>query len=65
MLLGNWFTSVLEEAASPEHGGYEMGSCPRAEAAAQHLVNLPTHPLIDDSDIDAIVSSLDGLQLAL
>ncbi len=61
VLLGNWFTSVLEEAASPEHGAYEAGSCPRAEAAAQHLVNLPTHALIDDSDIDAIVSSLDGL----
>ena len=58
VLLGNWFTSVLEEATSPEHGAYEPGSCPRAEAAAQHLVNLPTHPLIDDSDVDAIVSSL-------
>jgi dTDP-4-amino-4,6-dideoxygalactose transaminase len=58
VLLGNWFTSVLEEATSPEHGAYEAGSCPRAEAAAEHLVNLPTHPLIDDSDIDAIVSSL-------
>ena len=61
VLLGNWFTSVLEEAASPEHGAYETGSCPRAEAAAQHLVNLPTHALIDDSDVDAIVSSLAGL----
>ena len=64
VLLGNWFTSVLEEATSPEHGGYEAGSCPRAEAAAQHLVNLPTHPLVDDSDVAAIISSLAGLEQA-
>jgi dTDP-4-amino-4,6-dideoxygalactose transaminase len=62
VLLGNWFTSVLEEAISPEHGAYEAGSCPRAEAAAQHLVNLPTHPLIDEADIGAIVSRLAGLE---
>jgi dTDP-4-amino-4,6-dideoxygalactose transaminase len=64
VLLGNWFTSVLEEAASPEHGAYAAGSCPRAEAAAEHLVNLPTHALIDDSDIEAIVSRLAGLEPA-
>jgi hypothetical protein len=61
VLLGNWFTSVLEEAVSPAHGGYEAGSCPRAEAAAEHLVNLPTHPRIDSSDVEAILSRLEHL----
>ncbi|HYN89031.1 MAG TPA: aminotransferase class I/II-fold pyridoxal phosphate-dependent enzyme [Ardenticatenaceae bacterium] len=57
-ILGTWFTSVLEEAAAPEHGGYEPGSCPRAEAAARHLVNLPTHPRVTDQDIERISAAL-------
>lgn len=61
VLFGNWFTSVLEEATSPSVGAYEPGSCPRAESAAQHLINLPTHPRIEGSDIEAIISVLAGL----
>lgn len=55
VLLGNWFTSVLEEAESPIHGGYAAGSCPRAEAAAQHVVNLPTNPRVAAADIEAVL----------
>lgn len=57
-VLGQWFNSVLEEAASPAHGDYESGSCPRAEAAAEHLVNLPTHPRVQAGDIEAIVAAV-------
>lgn len=57
-VLGTWFTSILEEAATPAHGDYQVGSCPRAEAAAQHLVNLPTHPRVRLQDVEAITSSL-------
>jgi dTDP-4-amino-4,6-dideoxygalactose transaminase len=56
--LGTWFTSVLEEAIAPGSGGYETGTCPRAEAAAAHLVNLPTHPRITEGDVDHFVSRL-------
>ncbi|GAJ11766.1 unnamed protein product, partial [marine sediment metagenome] len=49
---------VLEESISPAHGNYEMGSCPRAEAAAEHLVNLPTHPRVKQRDVDLIVSAV-------
>ena len=58
ILVGNWFTSVLEEAISPDHGGYEKGSCPRAEAAAEHLVNLPTHPRVTSRDVRAVEAAL-------
>lgn len=58
ILLGNWFTSVLEEAISPALGGYEAGSCPRAEAAAEHLINLPTHPRVTDGDVEEVVAVL-------
>ena len=57
-VLGTWFTSVLEEAVSPDHGGYVPGSCPRAEAAARHLVNLPTHPRVEDRDAAALLAAL-------
>lgn len=56
--LGTWFTSVLEEAASPMWAEYVMGSCPCAEDAARHLVNLPTHPRVSSQDVAAIVRAL-------
>lgn len=59
--LGTWFTSVLEESVSPAHGGYEAGSCPRAEEAADHLVNLPTNGRVLREDIDRIQRVMAGL----
>src|SRR2546425_12239067 len=57
-VLGTWFTSVLEEAESPEVAGYEPGSCPRAEQAAQHLINLPTHPRVNERDGRILATAL-------
>jgi len=57
-VLGRWFTSVLEEAQTPRDGLYEPGSCPSAEAASRHLVNLPTHLRVRPDDVEAIVSVL-------
>jgi perosamine synthetase len=57
-VLGTWFTSVVEEADSPSAGGYDSGSCPNAEAAARHLVNLPTHLRVRPRDVDAITAAL-------
>lgn len=57
-VLGTWFTSVLEEAVDPRCGGYLPGSCPRAEDAARHLVNLPTHPRVSDRDAIQIAARL-------
>jgi perosamine synthetase len=58
-VIGTWFTSVLEEAASPASGDYDPGLCPQAELAAKHLVNLPTHPRVSEYDrkvlVDAVV----------
>lgn len=43
ILLGNWYHNVID----PYHTdfaaiGYVRGSCPRAESAAAHILNLPT-----------------------
>jgi aminotransferase EvaB len=54
---GLWFTSVLEEAQTPAHGGYAQGSCPVAEDAARRLVNLPTHPRVRDDDAERIAAA--------
>ncbi|HKV32273.1 MAG TPA: aminotransferase class I/II-fold pyridoxal phosphate-dependent enzyme [Candidatus Dormibacteraeota bacterium] len=59
---GTWFTSVLEEAVSPRAGDYEMGSCPNAELAATHLINLPTHPRVQSRDVRAISAAMSALE---
>ena len=41
-----------------EGGDEEAGSCPRAEAAAGHLVNLPTHRRVSSQDVEASVSAV-------
>ena len=56
--LGTWFTSVVEEVLAPEYVDYEQGSCPVAEAAARHLVNVPTHPHVQLGDVESIVAAL-------
>jgi perosamine synthetase len=53
---GTWFNSVLGEARDPSVAGYEAGSCPRAEAAARHLVNLPTHGRVSEEDAKRLVA---------
>lgn len=55
---GLWFTSVLEEAIAPIFGGYRTGDCPRAEACASHLVNLPTHPRVSLRQASVIADAL-------
>jgi dTDP-4-amino-4,6-dideoxygalactose transaminase len=54
-VLGMWFTSVLEEAVSPEYGEYVMGSCPLGELSARHLINLPTHSRVKLEDADRLL----------
>jgi dTDP-4-amino-4,6-dideoxygalactose transaminase len=54
ILLGNWYHNIVDptgvELASV---GYVQGSCPKAEKAAAHIVNLPT--LIDESQARRVV----------
>ncbi len=47
--LGDWFNAPLHPGESPQGAfGYTAGSCPHAEQAARELVNLPTHPGVDE-----------------
>ena len=42
-LLGNWYHNIIDPAGVDlEKVGYSKGSCPNAENAARHIINLPT-----------------------
>jgi dTDP-4-amino-4,6-dideoxygalactose transaminase len=64
VILGRWFTSVLEEASTPQAGGYRAGECPRAERLAQELVNLPTHQRVTAGDVDRVLELMAQIQPA-
>lgn len=43
ILLGNWYHNIVDPAGVDlGTAGYKRGSCPRAEEAAKHIINLPT-----------------------
>jgi perosamine synthetase len=43
VLLGNWYHNIIDPTGVEVSTlGYIKGSCPRAEEAAKHIVNLPT-----------------------
>lgn len=43
VLLGNWYHNVIDPTGVSFNAvGYVRGSCPRAEAAASRIINLPT-----------------------
>jgi dTDP-4-amino-4,6-dideoxygalactose transaminase len=56
--LGTWFSSIVQEGASWEAGGYTPGTCPTAERAVPHLANIPTHPRVRDDDVERIAAAL-------
>jgi dTDP-4-amino-4,6-dideoxygalactose transaminase len=45
ILLGNWYHNVID----PVPYGYIKGTCPRAEDAAAHVINLPTRISLADA----------------
>jgi len=57
-LLGTWFSSILMEAISLAHGDYTVGSCPNAELAISHLLNLPTHLYVNTRDVETIAAAV-------
>lgn len=43
ILLGNWYHHIIDpKGVNYEDVGYIRGSCPKAEYAAAHIINLPT-----------------------
>jgi perosamine synthetase len=54
--LGDWYRSVLApEGCKLESFGYEVGTCPNAEKAAEETINLPTHIQMDENKMKEVV----------
>lgn len=60
--LGDWFVSAVHPLLSPDdlkRVGYEIGSCPVAEAVAQTVVTLPIHKGITQRYVEKTINFLD------
>lgn len=56
IILGNWYHTVIDpEGVDYKKVGYEWGTCPHAEKAAEKSVNLPTYPRLDLKQADTII----------
>ena len=65
ILLGDWFLSPIHPNEDRwELAGYSPGSCPNAEYASRHVVNIPTGPGLTPREISRIIDFLrpHGLQ---
>lgn len=58
ILLGDWYTAPVAPCSLDQQAvtSYVPGSCPQAERAAEHVVNLPTHPRLKSSDIERVIN---------
>jgi perosamine synthetase len=56
------YAPVYRHSFYRERFGYELGLCPRAEAAYQEILTLPMFPTLSDADQDYIVSTVSELK---
>lgn len=57
-LTDRWYRQPVDCGSLNCHSEYIRGSCPHAEAAAQHVVNLPTHHYIHNQSIQQIAAAI-------
>lgn len=61
MDIGDWFISpVHPNLEGWEKAGYRRGSCPVAEDACRHVINLPTHPGVGAEEAERISDFIIG-----
>lgn len=61
--VGEWFLSpVHPNVGGWERAGYQKGTCPDAERACEHLVNLPTHQRIGSNEIEKVMKLVAGFR---
>lgn len=56
--VGRWFNQPVQGATEGHDYGYEAGLCPVAEAVSAHIVNLPLHARLAESDVALISETL-------
>ncbi len=56
IVLGDWYRPAIAPCGvASETIGYKPGSCPAAEAAAEEVINLPTYPLLSDTQVQKVI----------
>ncbi|KKT82146.1 MAG: hypothetical protein A3H88_01940 [Candidatus Blackburnbacteria bacterium RIFCSPLOWO2_02_FULL_44_9] len=58
VLVGDWYKEIIAPCPDPTVVGYERGSCPNAEHASRHIVNLPTYPTLALKDAEKVVHTI-------
>ncbi len=59
ILLGDWYdTPIAPRTVTPNDAGYSPESCPAAERAALHVVNLPTQPSMTNREYQLVLNTL-------
>jgi dTDP-4-amino-4,6-dideoxygalactose transaminase len=63
MLLGDWYDQPVTPCNLPEAQRvlYIPGSCPNAEQACGHVINLPTYPNLTDQQVSRIIAFINNL----
>lgn len=57
--LGDWFVSPVHPILNDwEKVGYQKGECPVAENICDKVINLPTHPKINEKEVERIIKFL-------
>ncbi len=61
--IGDWFVSPLHPLTEGLEGlEYKWGECPVAESVARRVINLPTHPKVDDRTIARTCEFLESME---
>lgn len=55
LLLGDWYHLPIAPHCNLTDFHYQLGSCPQAEFAAAHVINLPTYPRMTDKQVDHVI----------
>ena len=55
---GRWFNKPVHGTTESHCYGYEAGTCPISEAVSDHIVNLPLHARLTESDVTLIAKTL-------
>jgi dTDP-4-amino-4,6-dideoxygalactose transaminase len=57
-LTDRWYRQPVDSGSLNCHSEYVPHSCPQAETASQHIINLPTHQGITELDLTKIIQAI-------
>ncbi len=55
ILIGNWYSQIVDPVKKLENVGYKLGSCKMAEAYSNQMLNLPTYPNFSKEDAISLI----------